>query len=169
MQSPWHIHIENLKHGGFTGFQTIDDLRINNLASVPRKMGVYIVVRAESGDPDFLAESTGGHFKGKDPNVNREVLIKKWISGAHIVYIGKAGSLAGAATLNSRIKQYLDFGVGKNVGHWGGRYLWHLPASGRLFVAWKETPDEKPREVEKQLIAEFVQSHGAKPFANLVG
>jgi hypothetical protein len=35
-------------------------------------------------------------------------------------------------------------------------------------IAWMQTPDEIPRDVEVRLLAEFAASHGGrKPFANI--
>lgn len=59
---------------------------------------------------------TGGFFKGKNPNVSIQELNSNWIDGEHIVYIGKATELC------RRLRQYMSFGQGKNIGHWGGRY-----------------------------------------------
>src|SRR5664280_2168534 len=46
---------------------------------------------------------------------------------------------------------YMQFGEGKAVGHWVGRYVWQLRHSGDLLICWKETPDDVPRNVEKGL------------------
>jgi hypothetical protein len=116
--------------------------------------------------PAFLPRSTGGWHKGNDPNVNRADLAAKWIRGTRIVYVGKAGP-SPDRTLKERIGEYLAFGTGKRIGHWGGRYLWHLPESEKLIVCWKTTPAENPREVEKRMIREFEGTFGAIPFANL--
>ncbi|HEX5243544.1 MAG TPA: hypothetical protein VFW23_09820, partial [Tepidisphaeraceae bacterium] len=64
-------------------------------------------------------------------------------------------------------KQYLDFGDGRPIGHWGGRYTWHLTNSENLVVCWKLTPGSVPREVEQRMIREFVSTFGVLPFANL--
>jgi hypothetical protein len=60
------------------------------------------------------------------------------------------------------------FGGGGGVGHFGGRYLWHLPESENLVACWKPTPGQTPREIERHMISEFEQAFGGKPFANLV-
>ncbi len=172
MQIPWHSSLESLKAHGFGGFQTIGVLRGNNLSSAPGNcgdIGVYIVVRPDGDIPTFLTNSTGGRFKGRDANVAVGILAKKWVNGAKVIYVGKAGSVGKSATLRSRLRQYLAFGAGKPIGHWGGRYLWHLPASDDLIVCWKTTPNEEPRDVERRMIAEFARSCGVRPFANLVG
>jgi len=63
----------------------------------------------------------------------------------------------------------MQFGQGKAVGHYGGRYIWQLQDAKDLVVCWKVTLDDEPRVVEKQMIEEFKAAHGGKrPFANLV-
>lgn len=75
-------------------------------------------------------------------------------------------ALGKANQLERRLKQFADFGAGKPVGHWGGRLIWQLPDSRRLLVAWRETPERVPREVEGELINEFRRVYGKSPFAN---
>ena len=45
--------------------------------------------------------------------------------------------------------------------------IWHLPQSEDLIICWKLTPGLVPRDVEKQLISDFVEIFGDRPFANL--
>lgn len=156
-----------LREAGFLGFETIRSMRERRLSSVPSHPGVYAVLRSEQDAPRFLLSSTGGWFKGQDPSDPLAVLEKKWLTASTVVYIGKAGSETGAATLRTRLKQLLDFGDGKPVGHRGGRFLWHLSDSDRLLVCWRAAAS--PRSEEALLIAEFRRQHGALPFANMVG
>lgn len=78
--------------------------------------GVYLVIYLGDDKPLFCEVGTGGFFKGKNPNVSIQELNSNWIDGEHIVYIGKATELC------RRLRQYMSFGQGKNIGHWGGRY-----------------------------------------------
>lgn len=157
---------EWLANVGFEGFERVAALRETRLATVPREPGVYAVVRSNERRPSFLAEGTGGWFKGGDPNVPIPVLEQKWVTGATVVYIGKAGSATGSATLRSRLRQLVDFGAGKAVGHRGGRYLWQLSDSDDLEVCWRLSSE--PRAEEGRLLTDFERRHGALPFANLV-
>lgn len=151
--------IEMYKNDGFKGFIPGKTLR-SNASSVPSEPGVYIVVRDSECAPTFLATGTGGHFKGKNPNVDISELQDNYVDDSKVVYIGKANNLS------KRIGQLLCFGAGEAVGHWGGRYLWQLSDAEDLLIAWKETPGKEPRQVEKSMIEDFCARHGKLPFAN---
>ena len=90
-----------------------------------------------------------------------------WVENSYVIYIGKAGGNDTDSTLRKRIKQYLDFGRGKAVGHYGGRLIWQLKNHKELIIAWKPLTDIDPRIHEKNLIQEFINYHGKLPFANL--
>lgn len=171
MSDSWFDSAEGLKAIGFTGFINIRSLRELNLSQVPKSKGdygVYVVLRREESKPVFTAESSGGRFKGRDPNVAPQELEANWVDRTPVMYVGKAGSSTSSATLRSRLKQYLDFGNGKRVGHWGGRYLWHLPKTEELIICWKTTLEDEPRRVEAEMIQAFKAAFGQRPFANLV-
>jgi hypothetical protein len=153
---------------GFTGFDSVAGLRESEARVVPRASGVYAVFRPSVESPQFLERSVGGHFKGKDPSVPREKLTLSWVDESQVVYLGKAGRQDKGPTLRSRIRQYLNFGAGRPVGHWGGRYIWQLIDSLELQFAWQPTPSREPRSVERDLINEFECETGKLPFANLV-
>ena len=154
---------EMLASEGFEGFVSVKDLKENfTAAAVPAVEGVYVVLRLNGSEPLFLEEGTGGFFKGTDPNVTIAVLQANWVEGEPVVYIGKAKSLS------KRLKQYMQFGCGKPVGHYGGRYIWQLKDADELVVCWRSVGDSLA--VEASMIAGFKASHsGCRPFANLKG
>ena len=156
--------IAGLREAGFASVQALCEARCK---SIPEQQGVYLTVAQSRLVPKFLAKSPAGHFKGKDPTVPVSELKESWVPGAIVLYIGKAGGQKSKATLRARIKQYLEFGRGIPVGHWGGRYVWQIDEAQRLMICWKPTPEKDPREVEKVLIGAFKQVYGKLPFANL--
>ena len=154
-----------MKEIGFKGFETIDTLMMYECSQVPKQKGIYFVLN--QGPSNFLQNSPGGHFKGKNPTVSINKLKNNLVEGTLVVYIGKAGGSNSRATLHSRLKQYMRFGEGEPVGHWGGRLIWQLENHRELTVCYKTLANSEPREEEKKLILEFESIHGKIPFANL--
>ncbi len=153
--------IDDIKANGFLGFKQTAELWTDS-SSIPEIKGVYLVLTSPGNNPSFLKKGVGGFFKGKDPNVSIDILTKKWLSAVQVVYIGKATSL------RKRLRQYLHFGQGKNVGHYGGRYIWQLSHYAELVFCWKPTLQENPGDIERQLLIEFCrQNNDCTPFANL--
>ncbi len=159
--------VEGISAAGFSGFVKVSSLRESSGREIPAEKGVYLVLWLDNSPPKFLPQSTGGHFKGKDPTVSVSELEQKWVKGAKVLYIGKAGTRNGKQTLRKRIRQYLRFGQGKRASHRGGRYIWQLGDSKDLVFCWKPTPDQDPRLVEQALIQGFKTAYGKRPFANL--
>lgn len=157
--------IESLKLHGFTGFVSIKSLQEKGYRQIPALPGVYLIVCEAQFSPRFLEKGTGGYHKDKDPNVPLQELELNWVEGTLVVYIGKATSL------RTRISQYMRFGLGKAVGHYGGRLIWQIEnACDVLSVAWKPTPDQIPESVESELIQAFKRiNNNKRPFANLIG
>ena len=151
--------IDELKKNGFIGFRKMSELFLDS-SILPDNNGVYIVLNSENKPADFMTIGTGGFFKGKDPNVSLVELKSNWVENTKVVYIGKATSL------KSRLRQYFNFGQGKNVGHYGGRLIWQLKYSNELLVCWKPLTSD-PREYEADLIRQFVFKFRKRPFANL--
>lgn len=160
--------IDDIKKNGFIGFKTVGELWIDK-SSIPKIKGVYLVFNPTFKKTEFINPGVGGFFKGKDPNVTIAELKINHVDNSQVVYIGKAGSPTGKATLNSRLGQYLRFGETKNVGHWGGRLIWQLKNHSDLIFCWKSTPKDDPREIEKHLLSEYIKQFGVRPFANLTG
>ena len=176
--------IGDLKEAGFEGFCSVADLR-KDLSGIPVVQGVYIVVYEGDGMPEFLERGTGGKRMRKrkgvrveeDPNRPISELKSNWVDGTCVVYIGKAGGVDAKgkksnSKLQKRISDYLDFGNGVSVGHWGGRLIWQIKDSKDLLFCWKAIPEQEgnPVEIEKEFIADFKRQYGGKrPFANLKG
>lgn len=143
---------------GFEGFVPLRRLP-RRPEAIPSMSGVYAVLRARGAPAEFLDESVGGRFKGRDPGVRQPTLVGAWIDGVATVYLGRA------RLLRRRVDELARFGRGEPVGHWGGRYLWQLSDHDDLLVAWQQTADFAFREAA--LLDEFRAAHGALPFANL--
>lgn len=154
--------INELKQNGFKGFIKIKDLDIN---TIQKEKGIYVIIN-KNQNMVFLDKSNGGHFKGKDPTVSMQYLKENWVDNVDVIYIGQAGGNGSNATLLKRIKQYIQFGSGKPIGHWGGRLIWQIKDSGELLIAWKSTNTD-PYDIETELIYEFKLKYGKRPFANL--
>ncbi|MCL6421955.1 hypothetical protein Bequi_00900 [Brachybacterium sp. JHP9] len=154
---------------GFRGFVPFADLLTVPVEALPNVDGVYVVIRDSNDPPVFLEHSIAGHFKGRDPTVtDLSALERAWVSGAHVLYIGKAAiGKAGRRGLRKRLEEYRRFGDGEPVGHSGGRLVWQMADHADLLVAWCPTPGRDPEEVETQLLDAFVDEYGKIPFANL--
>lgn len=160
--------ITSIKESGFEGFIKINELMMTNCANVPRQQGIYFVLNP-TRQRDLSDLNVGGHFKGRNPTISFTELQSNWVDDTLVLYIGKAGGFSSQATLHSRLKQYMRFGNGEPVGHWGGRFIWQLNNNQDLVIGWKPLPGEEPREVEKRLIREFTTVYRKRPFANLTG
>lgn len=166
MEDQQRQNLEALKAAGFTGFESIMKLWNNHLM-IPNEKGVYVIINPKKDSRQFLTKGVGGFFKQKDPNVGIDILSDKWVDDCFIIYIGKAGGNGSAATLRKRLKQYLDFGKGKPVGHYGGRLIWQLQHHTELLIAWKVLPNDDLIAIERELIKDFIDAYGKMPFANL--
>ena len=112
---------EALKATGFQGFVRVADLRASRASQVIAGLGVYVVLRERDDTPEWLPRSRGGWFKGRDPSVAPSVLASNWVAGATVIYIGMTGEL------RRRLRQLVDFGASRPVGHWADACSGSLP------------------------------------------
>ena len=159
--------VAGLRAMGFEGFRSVRDLRRDDCRDLPRENGVYLLVRDRAGEPRFNVKGTAASWRGQNPNVKVDELKEKWVAGAIVMYVGRAAGTGVRGKLQQRIKRWLRFGEGKNVAHWGGRYVWQLADAYDLPVAWKACKDAVRQEVA--LLKAFEDKYGAMPFANLPG
>jgi len=164
--------LAEIKSDGFVGFIKISDL-FDDVTIVPDERGVYFILYLDSNPPQFSERGVGGFFKGKNPNVPLQYLESNWVEGSIVIYIGQAGGIKAGnwsnQTLQTRIKKYMKFGQGYNIGHYGGRLIWQLGNYKDLVLCWKALQGkiEDPKEVESKLISDFKGIYGKRPFANL--
>jgi hypothetical protein len=159
------LNRETLESLGFVGFQSVADLRAWGCTPIPADAaGVYVVLAPSGMSATFLSHNPGGWFKGKDPTVGVDVLHSRWVPDTPVVYIGRA-SQTHRTNLHKRVRKFLDFGVGKPVGHWGGRLIWQVADADWFIIAWKPCADFK--KIEAQLLDDFERQHCCLPFANL--
>jgi hypothetical protein len=171
------VDFENLKRlakFGFVGGVRVSELQRSGRPRqtclvVPPEPGVYLIVRKSVRPVRFSRASCGGWFKQRNPALPVASLKTRWVTRAKILYIGKAGGPGQRATLRSRLRSYMRFGLGEACAHWGGRCIWQLPDAEGLWVYWKVTTRQTPRQAEKGLLKAFVQCYGQRPFANLRG
>ena len=102
---PYFENLATLEESGFTGFVSVAELQRTSCRAVSSEPGVYLVLAELTKTPVFLAESIGGHFRGRNPTAPVATLQSQWVEGACVLYVGKAGSEGKAATLRSRLKQ----------------------------------------------------------------
>jgi len=157
--------IDGIDCSSFCPSTRIKDLQLTNCEDVPTQKGVYLIIRYSLGKPNFLEKSVGGYYKGLYPSYRKDDVVSNWVDGARVLYVGKASGKKG---LRQRLRQFVQFGLGKPVAHRGGRLIWHLKDNQDLTVRWFESGDRDPEEVETTLIKIFKDVHrGKRPFANL--
>ena len=88
VRNPLPINKQTLRDAGFAGFRPLARLEINR---VPQAPGIFAVLKPDGYEPRFLAKSTAGVFKKKDPSLGEAALAAEWIDDADVLYLGKAG------------------------------------------------------------------------------
>ncbi|MEV7136101.1 hypothetical protein AB0N24_24895 [Arthrobacter sp. NPDC093128] len=160
------VNRQALREDGFAGFRPFAELEINRIPQAP---GIFAVLQPDGFQVQFLAKSTAGVFKKKDPSLTQTALAAEWVDGADVLYVGKAGpGSKGNRGLRRQVQEFLDFGNGKPPGHWDGRLIWQLANAKSLLIAWKELPAGGLNQAEAKYHADFRSEFGRLPFANLV-
>jgi hypothetical protein len=163
---PWDVAL--LRESGFRGFHSISHLQRTRCLEVPVERGVYAIVRDTDLPPEFMEKSVGGWYRQMDPSVPVDELKTRWVEGAQVLHIARAGGPGVRNLLQQRVKRLIRFGQGKAIAHLGGRYVWQLRDHVALRVAWRTAAgDEDPAAIEASLLEGFVARHERLPFANL--
>ena len=160
------VNRQALREDGFAGFRPFAELEINRIPQAP---GDLRRPQTRRFQVQFLAKSTAGVFKKKDPSLTQAALAAEWVDGADVLYVGKAGpGSKGNRGLRRQVQEFMDFGQGKPPGHWDGRLIWQLANAKSLLIAWKELPAGGLNQAEAKYHADFREEFGRLPFANLV-
>lgn len=159
--------VDDLRALGYEGFLTVSQLRDEGAESVPVEPGAWVVLRdGSSAVPRFLPRSSAAPWRGQDPTMTADALGARWVAHAYILYVGVAPGTGVRHLLQQRIKRFLRFGSGRNVAHWGGRFIWQLAGSASLRIAWHVTGAEGAREAADDMLRAFAERHSMQPFAN---
>ena len=65
------VNRQALREDGFAGFRPFAELEINRIPQAP---GIFAVLKPEDFQVQFLAKSTAGVFKKKDPSLTQAAL-----------------------------------------------------------------------------------------------
>lgn len=161
--------VSELMDEGFKGFVPFQDVRqqqIQNDGGIPRSPGVYVVLRRDTSAPQFLVTGFGGTHKARKANAPLSELEANWVTGASVLYIGKASQRKNGGGLWDRIEEYSVAGQGQKHGHSGGEYIWQLADARDLLVAWKVVPGGTEKQLEDATILAFRDRYKKVPFAN---
>lgn len=158
--------VDALRAAGFEGFATVVALREAAAEGVPAETGVWVVVRDIEAPPRFMPKSWAATWRGMDPTEPADALAARWVAGAAVLYVGTAPGSGVRARLQQRIKRFLRFGAGRNVGHWSGRRIWQLSGNAGLRIGWKCVAEGGVDAEAARMLAAFESRHGALPFAN---
>lgn len=166
-------NLESIVEYGFSDPVTIGQLWESGFPEDPdlAKPGVYLVLRPKNdkNDPLFLSRREGRNFERDHKYRNYEAakLKERWIPGAIVLYIGKAGGPSQKKTLKKRLSELVRFGQGKAAPHKGGRAIWQIPEPQDLLISWRCCMGrEDPADVECCLLKEFKKRYDELPFAN---
>lgn len=155
-----------LRQAGYDGFLTVGSLRDSGLDQVPDQPGVYLMLYGSQEPPRFLPVSPAATLGRESATIPVGELEDLWVPGALVLYAGLAGGKGKAATLRSRIGQFLDFGRGQKTRHRDGRAVWQIARSSTLVLCWLATPGAEPWGKRNTLLKAFRAQHGSPPFAN---
>jgi len=159
--------ISDMRNAGFQGFCTIESLMASSCSEVPIQSGVFLVVWPSDSIPDFLKQSAAGDFKGRNPSLPEETLHDRWVQGAKVVFVGRAGGETQDETLQWRLRQYMRAGQGRAVGRLGESLIWQIRDCYQMQVCWVTSGADNPADLEKSLLVLFEDTYGSLPFANL--
>lgn len=149
---------------GFRLLGNIDRLKLEGIPNLEGldKSGVYAVVSHQGYTPNFIDQNDARRRGNVIHPWDIAKLEKKWVSGAEVLYIGKATN-----TLKERIRELVKHCRGRTSDtgpHKGGEILWQLKDYDRFEVLY--LPTDNPQKTENKLLQDFKNVMKKLPFAN---
>lgn len=138
---------------------TLRQLIQTDCSNIPEDSGVYWVLAPEGFRIRFHQRPY--HHRAKLYPVETLQRKLKSCNEQNILYIGKAQGKKG---LQQRIRQYLNYGQGKNNIHQGGRAIWQIDEPGLLLLGYEVCPQADIKE--RQLLQEYKDQNHSYPLAN---
>jgi len=144
----------------FDNYCLIKSLYENHCTEIPKKKGLYIVIKPVEIAAVFCEETVAiAKFKGKSMLYDVADLEEKFKrSDQEILYIGSA------INLYKRIKQLIDYGYNGKTGHRGERTLWQMENYKKFKLGLLQCED--PISEKKKFLQEYFQVYDVLPVAN---
>jgi hypothetical protein len=134
-----------------------------------RKCGVYKIVTPLNYTPKFKSEDEVEASHNVVSPWSLERLKDKWVNDTNIIYIGLAGARS-PRSLRKRLSDLLRHASGRITDrgpHKGGELTFQISGFEDFEIWIKPTNGPPhPRNLEKQLLADFVNKYSKLPFAN---
>ena len=146
--------------GRFENYCLIESLNENHCTEIPKKKGLYIVIKPVEIAAVFCKETVAiSEFKGKSMLYDVGKLEEKFNnSDQEILYIGRAKNLY------TRIKQLIDYGYNGKKNHRGERVLWQMKNHDKFKLGFLQC--ENPIFEKKNFLQEYCQEYHVLPVAN---
>lgn len=129
---------KHLEYYAFKGFIPIRDLRGDKIKEVPTNPGLYVVLREDDTEPNFLDKNVADFYTKKSYTFDIELLKERWVKGQHLIYISAAKSL------RQKIRWYLKYKKGfEHETKIAGRIIWQIEGHNDFVIAWQEEDDRK--------------------------
>ena len=123
---------------------TLKQLIQTDCSNIPEDPGVYWVLSPEGFRIRFHQRPY--HPRAKLYPVEKLQRKLKSCNEQNILYIGKAQGKKG---LRQRIRQYLNYGKGKNNIHQGGRAIWQISDPASLHLGYEVCTQAEVREGQR--------------------
>lgn len=148
----------------FGSLYSIRQLYEEGFKSIPKTIGIYMVVKPKDKPITFSANTTAIiEYDGCNLLYNADSLQTKFEnSDKEILYVGKAGGRNNR--LRQRIKQFVKYGYKEVNNHRGGRAIWQIESNEDLFIRYLEC--DNPEEKEKEILLAYINKYGILPVAN---
>ena len=134
--------------------------------------GIYRISIPHGYKPEYISQKDAAASHNVISPWPEERLMAKWVSDAEIIYIGLAGDRS-LRTLRERLIDLIRHASGQTSDrgpHRGGEILWQLRNFCTFSIDVSPTSGPPvPRNIEMELLEQFVKHYGKLPFGNRRG
>lgn len=133
------------------------DIENGNYNYIPKKQGIYRVLKTDDEKITFLDNTKNPNFKPYQVAKLQDKYNKT--KSSKVLYIGKA------VNLHNRIKQYIKYGLNLANNHKGGRAIFQIKDYKKLVI--EVILCDRCECVEKNMLIGFKENFNELPVANM--